>query len=104
MFGKINLENFDGMTKMPQKAATAWAGAFGEPLAGASFKPLLYLGDQLVNGTNYYFIAEETLATRCPTRARCGCSSTTASSLIHARRRTRTFARWAPPWPRGNTA
>ena len=68
MFGKINLENFDGMTKMPQKAATAWAGAFGEPLAGASFKPLLYLGDQLVNGTNYCFIAEETLATRCPIR------------------------------------
>ena len=68
MFGKINLENFDGMTKMPQKAATAWAGAFGEPLVGASFKPLLYLGDLLVNGTNYYFIAEETLATRCPIR------------------------------------
>ena len=68
MFGKINLENFDGMTKMPQKAASAWAGAFGEPTVGASFKPLLYLGDQLVHGTNYYFIAEETLMTRCPIR------------------------------------
>lgn len=63
MFGKINLENFTGMTSMPQRAASAWVGSQIDELTGAKFKPLLYLGDQVVNGTNYYFIAEETLST-----------------------------------------
>lgn len=63
MFGKINLENFTGMTSMPQRAASAWVGSRIDELTGAKFKPLLYLGDQVVNGTNYYFIAEETLPT-----------------------------------------
>ena len=60
MFGKINLENFDAC-KLPQKAASAWSAV--ENLIGATYKPLLYLGEQVVNGTNYYFIAEQTLMT-----------------------------------------
>ena len=62
MFGKIQLENFDAV-KLPQKAASAWTGAV-EGLIGAQYKPLVYLGEQLVNGVNYYFIAEQTLMTR----------------------------------------
>lgn len=60
MFGKIQLENFDAC-KLPQKAASAWTAV--EELIGATYKPLVYLGEQLVNGTNYYFIAEQTLMT-----------------------------------------
>ena len=60
MFGKIQLENFDAC-KLPQKAASAWTAV--EELIGATYKPLVYLGEQIVNGTNYYFIAEQTLMT-----------------------------------------
>ncbi|MBQ4404267.1 MAG: hypothetical protein II857_07635 [Selenomonadaceae bacterium] len=67
MFGQIQLENFVGLTSMPQKAASAWSGAI-EGLVGASYKPLLYYAKQLVNGTNYYFIAEQTLITNPPVR------------------------------------
>ena len=42
MFGQIELAKFEGLTKMPQKAASAWATLEG--LVGASYKPLLYLG------------------------------------------------------------
>ena len=67
MFGQIQLENFIGLTSMPQKAASAWSGAF-DGLVGASYKPLLYYGKQLVHGVNYYFIAEQTLITNPPIR------------------------------------
>lgn len=60
MFGKIKLENFDAC-RLPQKAASAWSAV--EDLIGASYKPLIYLGEQPVNGTNYYFVAEQTLMT-----------------------------------------
>lgn len=60
MFGKIQLENFDAC-KLPQKAASAWSAV--EDLIGASYKPLIYLGYQVVHGVNYYFIAEQTLMT-----------------------------------------
>ena len=63
MFGKIELEKFEGITKMPQEAASAWSTVDG--LVGASYKPLLYLGKQVVKGVNYFFIAEQTLIT-CP--------------------------------------
>ena len=64
MFGHLKLENFRGLTSMPQKAASAWSAVFSEQLVGASFKPLLFLGEQVVHGMNYYFIAEETLVVR----------------------------------------
>lgn len=62
MLGAINFENFDGLTKMPQKAASAWSGV-AEGLCGASYKPLVYVGEQVAKGTNYWFIAEQTLIT-----------------------------------------
>lgn len=63
MFGKMQLEQFTGLTSMPQKAASAWSGAGLDKLVGASYKPLIYLGSQLVHGTIHYFIAEQTLTT-----------------------------------------
>ena len=35
-------------------------------LVGASYKVLMYVGDQLVRGKNYWFIAEQTLITKTP--------------------------------------
>ena len=64
MFGQLQLEHFDGLNKLPQKAASAWSAVFNGELVGATFKPILYLGQQVVHGVNYYFIAEETLVVR----------------------------------------
>lgn len=61
MFGKIQLEEFKGLSAMPQRAASAWSGAGLDNLVGANYKPLLYLGSQIVKGVNYFFIAEITV-------------------------------------------
>ena len=61
MFGQIELEKFTGLTKMPQKAASAWCAV--EKLVGAKYLPLVYVGSQVVKGVNYFFIAEQTLQT-----------------------------------------
>lgn len=66
LLGAIQFENFEGLTKMPQEAASAWSAAEG--LVGASFKPLVYVGKQIVRGVNHIFIAEETLITATPTK------------------------------------
>lgn len=53
--------------KMPQKLASGFTQAF-EGHVGASFKPVLYCGSQLVNGLNHMFICEETLVTNPPAK------------------------------------
>lgn len=60
MFGQMKLENFVGLKNMPQKAQSAWDAVFTPDMAGVQFKPLLYGGEQPVNGTLYWFIAERT--------------------------------------------
>lgn len=45
-------------TSLPQDAATAMS-SINSTLLGATFDPLWYVGSQLVNGTNYLFIAKE---------------------------------------------
>lgn len=47
---------------MPQKAATGFGKVF-DGIIGASYTPIAYLGSKLVNGTNYAFLAEQTLIT-----------------------------------------
>ena len=66
MFGQIELENFNTLTEMPQKAASAWSEV--DRLVGASFKPVLYLGKQIVNGVNHWFLAERTIVALNPER------------------------------------
>ena len=39
-----------------------------EKLVGVHFDPLIFLGSQLVNGSNYWFIAERTTVTANPQR------------------------------------
>ena len=66
MFGKIEFENFEGLTTMPQKAATAWSAFEASGMCGASYKPIAYVGKQQVKGANHWFIAEQTLSTAIP--------------------------------------
>ena len=66
MFGKIDILEQKELTAFPQKAASAWAAIDG--ITGASYKPILYVGTQLVKGVNHFFIAEQTIITRNPER------------------------------------
>ena len=65
--GSINIVEQQGTAKMPQEAASAWS-AFDTNMVGASYKPMDYIGTQIVKGTNYYFIAEQTLILATPQR------------------------------------
>ena len=67
LLGGIEFEEFKGLTSMPQKAASAWIAIEGG-IVGAGYKPLLFVGSQTVKGTNYWFIAEQTLITAEPER------------------------------------
>lgn len=68
MLGKIEFEEFAGLTDMPQRAASAWSAMETGGLVGASYKPLLYVGTQIVKGVNHWFIAEQTLVTNPPVK------------------------------------
>ena len=59
--GNIQLANFQPMTSPPQKAASAISML--PDLVGSTITPILYVGEQLVDGVNHWFIAEETLIT-----------------------------------------
>lgn len=47
---------------LPQKVATAF-GKLSEQLVGAEYTPIAYLGEQVVNGTNYAVLAEQLILT-----------------------------------------
>lgn len=64
MLGKINFNIITDLSKLPQKQATAMAKIENPELTGGRYKVLMYIGDQQVNGTNYWFEAEQTLANR----------------------------------------
>ncbi|MBR4153370.1 MAG: hypothetical protein IKT98_10485 [Selenomonadaceae bacterium] len=66
MFGSIQLEQFEGLTTMPQEYASAWSAV--ENLCGAGYKPLLCLGKQVAKGVDYFFLSEQTLVTQPPVR------------------------------------
>ena len=67
MLGGITIAEQIGLTKMPQKAASAWVAIEGG-IVGAGYKPLVYVGTQVVKGVNHWFIAEQTLITAEPER------------------------------------
>lgn len=61
MYGKIQLEDFAGLSQMPQKYISAWQAATAD-LVGVKYKPLLFCGTQIVKGVNFWFIAEQSFA------------------------------------------
>ncbi len=60
-FGGWELDEFRGV-KLPQKVASAFTAVTGE-LVGADYQPIVYLGKQAVNGTNYCLLAVQKLVT-----------------------------------------
>lgn len=71
-FGGIELgETFGGyeianlpVNKLPQDVASAMSAVNSTPLLGATYNPIWYVGKQLVNGVNYFFIAEDIRSTK----------------------------------------
>ena len=59
--GSIEVLEQREMTAFPQKAASAWSVMNG--LVGASYKPMAYVGTQVVKGVDHIFIAQQTSAT-----------------------------------------
>ena len=52
------------VNKLPQEVASAVGIANSNPLLGATYNPLWYVGKQTVNGVNYLFIAEDIRTTK----------------------------------------
>ena len=50
---------------LPEKAAAAFSKVTNG-MVGAKYIPVLYCGEQLVNGTNYMIICKQTLVTNPP--------------------------------------
>ena len=61
MFGSIEVLEQKEMSAMPQAAANAWSAMSG--LVGANYKPMAYVGTQIVKGVNHVFLAEQTMMT-----------------------------------------
>ena len=57
--GSWNLDEMKGVN-LPQKAQSAFTEVTSG-LMGADYMPVLYVGSQLVNGTNYCILALQTL-------------------------------------------
>lgn len=68
MFGKIEFADFADLTHPPQKVASACSALETAGLCGANYRPLIYIGEQVAKGTNYWFIAEQTMVTATPVR------------------------------------
>lgn len=66
IFGGIDIDVITDLKKLPQQVASAQSALETAGLTGASYKVLVYVGDQLVRGTNYWFIAEQTLVLATP--------------------------------------
>ena len=62
MLGSIEVLEQKELTAMPQSAANAWGVAMNS-LVGANYKPMAYVGTQIVKGVNHVFLAEQTMMT-----------------------------------------
>ena len=62
--GGWNIDEMKGVN-LPQKVQSAFTLVTSE-LAGADYEPVLLVGSQVVNGTNYCILAVQTLTTANP--------------------------------------
>lgn len=62
--GAWKLENMEPCN-LPERVATGFTDLFNS-LTGASYMPVLYCAEQLVNGTNHMLICKQTLSTAQP--------------------------------------
>ncbi len=63
MLGGIEIIDQEGLKNLPQRAASAFSVM---PSVGANYKPLVYVGTQVVKGVNYVFVAQQTLVLAQP--------------------------------------
>lgn len=64
--GGIEVLEQQELTKLPQRAASAFSVVNG--LVGAGYKPIAYVGTQIVKGVNHIFLAEQVLTISQPER------------------------------------
>ena len=64
VLGSWNIDEMKSVN-LPQKAQSAFTAITGG-LVGAEYMPVLYVGSQLVNGTDYCILALQTLITQNP--------------------------------------
>ena len=64
VLGSWNIDEMKGCN-LPQKVQSAFTSVTGE-LVGADYQPVLYVGSQIVNGTNYCILAIQTIITAEP--------------------------------------
>lgn len=64
LLGAWNIDEMKSVN-LPQKVQSAFTAVTGE-LVGADYQPVLYVGRQIVNGTNYCVFAIQTLVTAKP--------------------------------------
>ena len=62
-FGGYEILNIPA-NKLPQDVASAIGAVNSNPLLGATYNPIWYVGKQLVNGINHLFIAEDIRSTK----------------------------------------
>ena len=60
-FGSWEIENLP-VSSLPEQVATA-LGVVNAGILGATYYPIRYMGKQLVNGWNYFFLCKQVLAT-----------------------------------------
>ena len=64
LLGGWNIEEMRSCN-LPQKVASAFTAVTGG-IVGAEYQPVLYVGSQAVNGTNYCILALQTILTAKP--------------------------------------
>ena len=64
--GAIEFNIITDLTKPPQKVASAMSAIETAELTGANYKPLMYVGTQVVRGVNHWFICQVTTVTAQP--------------------------------------
>ena len=64
LLGGWNIDEMKSVN-LPQKAQSAFTAVTGG-LVGADYMPVLFVGTQIVNGTNYCILAVQTLVTPNP--------------------------------------
>lgn len=62
-FGGYEIVNIPA-SKLPQDVASAVTAVNSNPLLGATYNPIWYVGKQTVNGVNHLFIAEDIRSTK----------------------------------------
>lgn len=65
MVGAWKIEKMQAVS-LPEIVATGFAAVTND-LVGASYIPVLYVGEQVVSGTNYMIICKQTLSDRSAT-------------------------------------